>query len=89
MLAWAALYAVAGPLPGFAYGQSISGAETTPLLAYFLGLAVIQYAVAIGVGYAIQGVADLTDQAMTKIRIAGGVVAGVGLVFAANALMPF
>jgi urease accessory protein len=89
MLALAALFAVAGLFHGFAYGESIFGAETTPLLAYFLGFAAIQYAVAIGVGYAIQGVADLTDQAMTKIRIAGGVVAGVGLVFAANALMPF
>ncbi len=85
----AALFATAGLFHGFAYGEAIFGAETTPLLAYFLGFAVIQYAIAVGVGYAIQGFADLTDKAMANVRIAGGVVAGVGLVFAAEALMPF
>lgn len=88
-LAFAALFATAGLFHGFAYGEAIFGAETTPLLAYFLGFAVIQYAIAIGVGYAVQGFADLTERAITNIRIAGGTVAGVGLVFAANALLPF
>lgn len=88
-LAFAALFATAGLFHGFAYGEAIFGAETTPLLAYFLGFAVIQYAIAIGVGYAVQGFADLTERAITNIRIAGGAVAGVGLVFAANALLPF
>lgn len=85
----AALFATAGLFHGFAYGEAIFGAETTPLLAYFLGFAAIQYAVAVGVGYAIQGFADLTERAMTNVRIAGGVVAGVGLVFVAETLMPF
>ena len=88
-MALAALFAVAGLFHGFAYGESIFGAETTPLLAYLLGFGVIQYAIAVGVGYAVQGVADLTDKAMTNIRIAGGLVAGVGLVFTAENLMPF
>ncbi|MGH1480011.1 MAG: HupE/UreJ family protein [Geminicoccales bacterium] len=88
-LLFAALFATAGLFHGFAYGEAIFGAETTPLLAYFLGFAAIQYAIAIGVGYVVQGFADLTERAMTNTRIAGGMVAGVGLVFAANALMPF
>lgn len=88
-LLFAALFATAGLFHGFAYGEAIFGAETTPLLAYFLGFAAIQYAIAIGVGYVIQGFADLTERAMTNTRIAGGMVAGIGLVFAANALMPF
>ena len=88
-LVFAGLFAIAGLFHGFAYGEAIFGAETTPLLAYFLGFAAIQYAIAVGVGYAVQGLADLTEKAMTNIRIAGGVVAGVGLVFVAEALMPF
>jgi urease accessory protein len=88
-LVFAALFATAGLFHGFAYGESIFGAETTPLLAYFLGFGIIQYAIAVGAGYAVQGFADLTERARTNVRIAGGVVAGVGLVFVANALMPF
>jgi len=88
-LVFAALFAVAGLFHGFAYGEAIFGAETTPMLAYFLGFAVIQYVIAVGVGYTVQGLADLTEKAVTNARIAGGVVSGVGLVFVANALMPF
>ena len=44
----AALFATAGLFHGFAYGEAIFGAETTPLLAYFLGFAIIQYAIAVG-----------------------------------------
>lgn len=89
MLVFAALFATAGLFHGFAYGEAIFGAETTPLLAYFLGFAAIQYAIAVGVGFAVQELADLTERAMTNVRIAGGMVAGVGLVFVAEALMPF
>lgn len=88
-LAFAALFAIAGLFHGFAYGEAIFGAETTPLLAYFFGFAAIQYAIAVGVGYAVQGFADLTDRALTNTRIAGGMVAGVGLVFVAENLFPF
>lgn len=85
----AAVFAIAGLFHGFAYGEAIFGAETSPLLAYYLGFAAIQYVIAVGVGYAVQGVVDLTEKAMTNLRIAGGMVAGVGLVFVAEALMPF
>ena len=88
-IVFAGLFAVAGLFHGFAYGEAIFGAETTPLLAYFLGFAMIQYAIAVGVGYALQGLADLTERTMANARIAGGVVAGVGLVFVADALIPF
>ncbi len=89
VLVAAGLFAIAGLFHGFAYGEAIFGAETTPLLAYSLGFAVIQYAIAVGVGFAVQGLADLTERAMANIRIAGGLVAGVGLVFVAESLMPF
>ncbi|MEZ5586931.1 MAG: HupE/UreJ family protein [Sedimenticolaceae bacterium] len=44
----AAIFAVSGILHGYAYGESIVGAETTPLLAYLIGFAAIQYAVIVG-----------------------------------------
>ena len=37
-----------GILHGYAYGESIVGAETTPLLAYLVGFAVIQYGLIAG-----------------------------------------
>ena len=40
--------ALAGAFHGYAYGESIVGAEPTPIFGYLLGLAMIQYAVAMG-----------------------------------------
>ncbi|WP_439528725.1 HupE/UreJ family protein [Pannonibacter sp.] len=44
--AWAVLFAIAGLFHGYAYGESIIGAEPAPLYAYFIGFAVIQFAIA-------------------------------------------
>ena len=44
---WATLFAVAGLFHGYAYGESIVGAERTPLYAYLLGLILIQSALTI------------------------------------------
>ena len=41
------LFAVVGLIHGYALGESIYGAEPTPLYAYLLGLAVIQSAIAL------------------------------------------
>ncbi|MGD8999106.1 MAG: HupE/UreJ family protein [Granulosicoccaceae bacterium] len=46
--ALSAVFAVSGILHGYAYGESIVGAETTPLLAYLVGFAAIQYALIAG-----------------------------------------
>src|SRR5512134_1787645 len=46
---WAALFGLAGIAHGYAYGESIFGAEPTPLLAYLLGLVAIQSALTIGI----------------------------------------
>src|SRR5690606_6444748 len=45
------LFALAGLFHGFAYGGAIVGAESTPLLAYLVGFAAIQFAVATAAGY--------------------------------------
>ncbi len=41
-------FALGGAFHGYAYGESIVGAEPAPLAAYLVGLIVIQYAVAMG-----------------------------------------
>lgn len=43
-----AIFAVTGILHGYAYGEAIVGAESTPLLAYLVGFAAIQYALIVG-----------------------------------------
>lgn len=40
--------ALSGLLHGYAYGEAVIGAEATPILAYLLGIAAIQYAVMLG-----------------------------------------
>lgn len=86
LAAWAALFGVAGLAHGYAYGESIFGAEPTPLFAYLLGLVVIQSAIALGVAFLWRGsgakVSTLTP------RLAGAVVVGVGLAVLIGQLVP-
>jgi len=90
---YAALFAVAGLFHGFAYGESIVGAETTPLLAYLVGFVTVQYAIALGAAYAVRALVQAEPgraggglwQAVGP-RLAGAVVAGVGLAFFVEAI---
>jgi urease accessory protein len=84
--AWAALFAAAGLLHGYAFGESIFGAERSPLGAYLLGLALIQSALAIGValvarrfGAKVGGLAP---------RLAGAAIIGVGFTALIGQLLP-
>jgi len=86
--AWLALFAVAGLLHGYAYGESIVGAEPAPLYAYLLGFCLVQYAIAAGAMLLVERLAGLPASAPLATRIAGGVVTGVGLVFLSSALLP-
>src|SRR6202008_3970672 len=45
----ALLFAVAGLVHGYALGESIIGAEASPLAAYLLGLLIIQTAIGVSV----------------------------------------
>ena len=80
--------AVAGLFHGYAYGESIIGAETTPLAAYLIGFTVIQAAIALaafGLGKVL-----LTRQATTAVgslRVFGGVIAAAGVYLLASALV--
>ncbi len=83
---WAALFGLAGLAHGYAYGESIFGAEPTPLGAYLLGLVLIQSALTVGVamlwrmsGLNVTGIAP---------RLAGAAVLGVGLAAVIGQLVP-
>ncbi|SFP34660.1 HupE/UreJ family protein [Tranquillimonas alkanivorans] len=78
-----ALFAGFGLFHGSAFGGAMASAEagaTLPVLAgYLLGLAAIQYAVARAAGWVAQNVWQATDAGALQPRLAGAVVAGVGL----------
>ncbi len=73
----AALSATAAAVHGYALGESIVGAEQTPLAAYLIGLAIAQMAIAAG---AFAVARPLLARGL--IPIAGAVIAAVGAAFA-------
>lgn len=84
-LAWGALFALAGLFHGYAYGESIAGAEATPIGAYLLGLVIIQAAIVTAIAFAMQ---KTTSAAAIAPRLAGAAVAGVGLAVLAQQVLP-
>jgi urease accessory protein len=81
-LLMAMLVATAGVFHGYAYGESIIGAETSPLLSYLFGFSIIQYAIiATGIKL-LEFVADRSEP-LQKIAVRfGGVAATLaGVVF--------
>jgi urease accessory protein len=74
------LFVIAGAFHGYAYGESIIGAERTPLVAYVVGFAVIQYCITVATGTAVGMIAarDSASEPMV-MRLAG---AGMALVAA-------
>jgi urease accessory protein len=73
-----ALFAVTGLVHGYALGESIVGAESTPLTAYFAGLIVIQSAIVLGIMLLARKFGHEGFQ--VPVRVAGGAVAAVGVV---------
>lgn len=84
--AWAALFAVAGLFHGYAYGESIFGAEQTPLVAYLVGLVIIQSVIAVGVALATRSVKEAPVS--LNARLAGAAVAGIGIAALAGQIIP-
>ncbi|MEK9935424.1 MAG: HupE/UreJ family protein, partial [Rhodobiaceae bacterium] len=73
------LAAGAGLFHGWAYGATIIGAEPTPILAYLAGFGLVQMAIAIGVAMLVHNVWKAVDAEALQPRLAGAVVAGVGV----------
>lgn len=70
------LFAFAGFVNGYALGESIFGAEQTPLAAYLIGLAVIQGIIGIG---AMTVARRVLRSDATALRLAGACIAGIGI----------
>ncbi|HEX3162434.1 MAG TPA: HupE/UreJ family protein [Pseudolabrys sp.] len=81
------LFAVVGLIHGYAFGESIYGAEPTPLYAYLLGLAVIQGAIALT---AMQVTRSLSrrDFGTSPQRLVGAGIAGIGLAVLMQQVVP-
>ena len=84
--AWAAIFAVAGLLHGYAFGESIVGAEPAPLWGYLLGLALIQSTIAVGAA-ALASRQAWSTNALAP-RLIGAVVLGVGITALAGQVLP-
>jgi len=83
---WAILFAAAGLFHGYAFGESIFGAEKSPLHAYLLGLIIVQSALTVGTALFVRrnggGVSAIAP------RLAGAVIIGVGLATLIAQLIP-
>jgi len=82
---WLAIFAVAGFFHGYAYGESIYGAEATPIIAYLVGLVAVQTALTVGVGFAARSVWTASGIAP---RLVGAAVSGVGFAVLVAQIIP-
>lgn len=81
------LSAVAGLFHGYAYGESIFGAEMTPLLGYLIGFTVVQLVVSLltfRAGKATILKREAEQESSEKLRSTGLVICGVGFAFFAS-----
>jgi len=81
------LFAVVGLIHGYALGESIYGAEPTPLYAYLLGLAIIQCAIALAAMQITRSLSE-RDSAMSPLRLVGAGIAGIGLAVLMQQIVP-
>jgi len=82
---WMTLFVIAGFFHGYAYGESIYGAEPTPLAAYLAGLVAVQTVVVVGVA--------LMTRTLWKVwsiapRLAGAAICGVGFTVLVAQIIP-
>jgi urease accessory protein len=80
-----ALFVLVGLIHGYALGESIYGAERTPLAAYLIGLAIIQS----GVGLGAMTLARVLMRAdAVRLRLIGAGIVGIGLAVLMQQLIP-
>jgi urease accessory protein len=82
---WMGLFVVAGFFHGYAYGESIYGAEPTPLVAYLAGLVVVQAIMVFGVALMTRTLWKLWSIAP---RLAGAAICGVGFTALVSQIIP-
>ncbi len=84
------LAAIAGVCHGYAYGESIFGAEMTPLVAYLAGFTAIQLIVAMFAFWVSKVVIlkrEPEQQSFATLRSAGLVICGIGLSFLSSQIV--
>jgi urease accessory protein len=82
---WAAIFSIAGFFHGYAYGESIYGAETTPLAAYLGGLVAVQTVLVVGIAFASRA---LWTASRIGPRLAGAAICGVGFTVLVGQIIP-
>jgi urease accessory protein len=83
--AWVAIFGIAGFFHGYAYGESIYGAETTPVAAYLVGLLAVQTALVVGIALA-SGALWTTSR--IGPRLVGAAICGVGFTVLVGQIIP-
>jgi urease accessory protein len=81
------LFALVGLVHGYALGESIYGAEPTPIYAYLTGLAVVQSAIALVAMKIARGFAG-APVSLSPLRLVGAGIAGVGLAVLVQHVVP-
>jgi len=72
------LFVLAGVLHGLGYAQSIIGSQNNSLAGYLIGFTIVQTAVALAAMWAAYSL-WCGDRLYANARVAGGVIAGIGL----------
>lgn len=85
---WLAIAAGAGLLHGYAFGESIVGAERAVVGAYLIGLALVMAAIALMVVWITRRIVGADGVASPRLRVAGAVVGCVGAVLFVSTLLP-
>jgi urease accessory protein len=83
------LSALAGLLHGYAYGETIFGAEQTPLLAYLAGFTLTELVVSLSAFWVSKRImlGNPEETPVPQLRSAGLVICGVGLAFLSSQLI--
>jgi urease accessory protein len=81
------LFVAVGLIHGHVLGESIYGAEASPLTAYFIGLAAIQSVVALAAMFAARVVVQRQADVLT-LRLIGAGIVGIGLAVLMQQVIP-
>jgi urease accessory protein len=82
---WAAIFSIAGFFHGYAYGESIYGAETTPLAAYLMGLVAVQTVLVVAIAFATRAAWKVSA---IGPRLVGAAICGVGFTVLVGQIIP-
>jgi len=81
----AAIFIIAGFFHGYAYGESIYGAEATPLAAYLMGLVAVQTVLVVAIALATRPAWKVSA---IGPRLVGAAICGVGLTVLVAQIIP-